>query len=343
MTTESIYDRDPAIQDGEDLYIRASATGLCSRMLYYSAHDVPKTDGTPPDTQVLFDLGNYLEDFAKKTLVKHHGWFIEDIPSALVLLPLGDFYVTGHPDAVGNHDYTAHQDTAIEIKVRGDAMFNNVSARGNFNATPSAVYQLAVYRRGLLEAGTINPEVDCCIVTMNRDTGQIHHEWFMPHRLEEVINVLGTELSEDINRWREGVPPITLAPNNYQCTSCKWRTHCGNVTVDAVTVAGVPTEHLARAIRDWEPVKLAEGQYAMPKEQYEDTRAMALAYLQNERMDKMPVQGGSFWWNLSLRQKSGVKLNEEKARYLMGPVQYDSCLEEWEGEPYAEIRKGKKV
>ena len=206
MTTESIYDRDPAIQDGEDLYIRASATGLCNRMLYYSAHDVPKTDGTPPDTQVLFDLGNYLEAFAKETLVKHHGWYIGEIEPLMVLLPLGDFYVTGHPDAVGNHDYTSHQNTAIEIKVRGDAMFNNVSARGNFNATPSAVYQLAVYRRGLLEAGTINPEVDCCIVTMNRDTGQIHHEWFMPHRLEEVINVLGVELSEDIDRWREGRP-----------------------------------------------------------------------------------------------------------------------------------------
>ena len=85
---DPIYERDPAISDGNQLYIRASATDLCSRMLYYSAKGVPKTDDTPPDTQVMFDLGNYLEAFVKDTMAKHHGWTFQGFDPYTVYMPI---------------------------------------------------------------------------------------------------------------------------------------------------------------------------------------------------------------------------------------------------------------
>ena len=341
---DPIYERDPAISDGNQLYIRASATDLCSRMLYYSAKGVPKTDDTPADTQVMFDLGNYLEAFVKDTMAKHHGWTFQGLDPYTVYMPISQsLVVTGHPDAIGMCERTGDMLTTVEIKTRGDGMFNNVTSRGNFNAVPGAVYQLAMYRHVLVETGTVEPEVDSCIATMNRDSGQLHQEWFAPNRLEEALAVLQEELQEDINRWDEGVPPIYLPPDHYQCVSCKWRTHCGNIVVDGATIAGVPTEQLARTIQAWEPYKLAEQVNTMPKEVHEDTRAMALAFMLDNRLEKMPVAGESFAWNISKRQRNGVKLNEDKVRYLLGPVQYDQCLEEWEGEPYVEIRKGKAL
>ena len=341
MTTT--YDRPPAIRDGDQTYIRASAADMCGRMLYYSAMGAEKTDELPDHVQDYFDLGHHLEEMVVTKLKSRHHWdTMFKWYGGVITILIGDIWFTGTPDALGRYEPNGWI-TVVEIKTRSDGQFNNIKAHGTFSVSTGTVYQLAIYRHVLVERGEINAEEDACIATMNRDTGEIYQEWFSPNHLEQVLATLSEEMIEDINRWDDGVPPITLPADSWQCQSCKWRTHCGNVEDENARYGVVEIGDIADAVREWEPIKLLETEHAMPKKLHDDTRGQLKQYMVANRFDKMPVMGNAFWWNASLQQRDTTKLNEEKARYLLGPVQYEQCLETAEGEPFVVIRKGKAV
>ena len=344
---DSLYDRPPAQIVWQDesgvMEIRASQADICDRMLYYSANETEPSDDIPVDSMVLMKMGKLLEGFVKETLADKHGWQFPDAAEPRVLRVLrGELAFTGIPDWVGRCLRTDGRDTVLEIKTRSDFHYRNTVRRGAWVAQRGAVIQLAVYRRVLVSEGVISPDVDCCVATLNRDTAMIYQEWFRPDALDEVLDLMFRSKADMLDTFSEGVPEPELDPDSFQCASCKWRTHCGNIRVAGRTAGVVGEADAARAIRAFEPAKLAERENRVSKDLDKEVRQSLLAFMQDNRLERMPFMGADYWWNVFYRKNDKTVLDEQKVRYLLGPVEFESCMTELAGDPSVEIRRGKR-
>ena len=216
--------------------------------------------------------------------------------------------------------------------------------QGNWRAQFGAVVQLAMYRKALIEADELVEDVACCIVTMNKDDGELDIEWFRAEVLDEAMGQVSTMLQRKVASWLgDGVPEPEHEPGSWQCNSCQWLDTCGNNVELKIDLSGekITDEEAITALLDWEEVKLAE--VPIDKDAVVYPRAVLLRYMQGMGVDKVTLQGRTRNWNVAVRQKESVALNDQLVRYYLSPQQYDECLEINSGEPYTEIRRGKAL
>ena len=354
----SIYERPAAeiLFDDDDngsVVIRASQATSCQRQLYYAITGEEQTNEVTPQAQARMEMGKALEPVVMD-LLRARGWIVaapkmdEDNPEDSIhfvyLAGNPEVYLSGIPDCIAMDEMNGSDHFVVEIKTRGANPFRYVKMQGNWRAQFGAVVQLAMYRQGLIEREEIGDTVDCCIVTMNKDDGELDIEWFRPDLLDAAMTQVTNMLHIKVASWlEEEVPEPGHEPGSWQCNSCQWLDTCGNNEDLKIDLSGekISEEEVLTALRDWEEVKLAE--VPIDKDAVAYPRAVMLRYMQGLGIDKVTLQGETSNWNVSVRQKDTISLNDHLVRYYLTPEQYDECLEIKSGEPYPEIRKGKKL
>ena len=357
----SIYERPAAeiLFDDENnasVVIRASQATACQRQLYYAVTGEEQTNEVPPEAKARMEMGKALEPVVMD-LLRDKGWDVqapiidEDNPEDSIhfVYLAGDpeVYLSGIPDCIATtQEDEVHGEGAfaVEIKTRGTGPFRFVKMQGNWKTQFGAVVQLAMYRQALIEEDELSADVDCCIVTMNKDDGELDIEWFRPSVMDEAMVVIGNMLHGKVESWLgEEIPEPEHEPGSWQCNSCQWLDVCGNNAELKIDLSGekISEEEAITALRDWEEVKLAE--VPLDKDAVVYPRAVMLRYMQGLGVDKVTLQGRTRNWNISARQKDSISLNDHLVRYYLTPEQYDECLEINAGEPYTEIRKGKAL
>ena len=363
---ETSYDR-PAVSTYEDkIAIRGSQATSCGRQLWYSGMEIPQTDEMTPETSMRLKMGNILEPVIIEALKTDRGWLVtswqellqgnlnvklmEIFVPQIVTVPVNDEIVmTGTPDAIGMIDESTNMPFAIEIKTRNAEQFRRAVSQGAMISHYAAVVQLAIYRAGLTDLDLVYPDSDSALVTLNKDNGEIHVEWFRPQVLEEVLVGIGDRLST----WTQVVltsdtpPAKDYEPRDWQCKSCPWRTECGNIETmeDTEIHLGkeiVTEDEVMDAFDIWEINKMTEDNAKKDSEQDKYTRALLTRYLLGLGVDKVRLAGKTFNWNVSYIDRPKQKVNVEKVRYYLSKEQVEDCIT-YEGEPYIEIRKGKKA
>ena len=352
----SIYERPAAeILIDEDhnpsVVIRASQATACQRQLYYSVVGEEQTNEVPPEARARMEMGKALEPVVMD-LLRDRGWTVEaptideDHPEDSIhfVYLAGDpeVYLSGIPDCIARMYGKAP--FAVEIKTRGTGPFRFVKMQGNWKTQFGAVVQLAMYRQGLVETEELSDDADCCIVTMNKDDGELDIEWFQPSVMDSAMKQIADMLHAKVESWLgEEIPDPGHEPGSWQCNSCQWLDVCGNNEEMKVDLSGekISEEEVLTALRDWEEVKLAE--VPLDKDAVVYPRAVMLRYMQGLGVDKVTLQGRTRNWNVSMRQKDTIALNDHLVRYYLTPEQYDECLEVSSGDPYTEIRKGKAL
>ena len=363
---ETSYDR-PAVSTYHDkIAIRGSQATSCGRQLWYSGMEIPQTDEMTPETAMRLKMGNILEPVIIEALKMDRGWivtswqellegnlnlkFMEIFVPKIVTVPVNDEIVmTGTPDAIGTIDDDERLPFAIEIKTRNAEQYRRTVSQGAMVSHYSAVVQLAIYRAGLTDLDLVHPDSDSALVTLNKDNGEIYVEWFRPEVLEDVLVDIGDRLST----WTQVVltsdtpPAKDYEPRDWQCKSCPWRTECGNIETmeDTEIHLGkeiVTEDEVMDAFDIWEINKMTEDNAKKDSEQDKYTRALLTRYLLGLGVDKVRLAGKTFAWNVSYIDRPKQKVNVEKVRYYLSKEQIEDCIT-YEGEPYIEIRRGKKA
>ncbi|MDE0005599.1 MAG: PD-(D/E)XK nuclease family protein [Rhodospirillaceae bacterium] len=352
MTAQDRYQRPAVVISFDDdgapeVRIRASRLDDCRRRMWFVASEEPESDEVPPDSLARLEMSKMLEPYVLESLERWHGWAVAPAPDVVVEVPVSDeITFTGIPDALGYHDRTGNEPTVIEVKARSTGAFGAVVRNGNYRAQFAAVAQLAVYRQAMVEAAVVRPEVDSVIVTLNKDSGQLHHEWFSPDNLRLAMAEAELKSSFMLKRWEEGIPPTDYPPDSWQCRSCVFRTKCGNVMLDGAAPPNsgpVSLEQAAETIRVWEGDHLREVANRIDKDLDHNTRLRLLTYLQAERLPRVQVRGDSYWWTVSLRQREDFDWDSDALRYMLTPDQMERATVKTVGEPYVEIRRGKPI
>ena len=354
MTTYTdVYGR-PAVtitfdDDGDArVTIRASRLDDCRRRLYYIAAETPESDEIPPDSIARMEMGLILEPYVLTNLERWYGWAVARMGDTVVETRVSDELVfAGVPDALGHHMRNEDEPTVIEVKTRSTAAFHRVAQQGNYTSQFAAVAQLATYRQALVEAGVIAPDVDAVIATLNKDTAQIHQEWFSADNLRLAIAEAELKAQFMLKRWEDGIPPADFSPDSWQCRNCVFRTTCGNVMLGddsaPANVGPVSLEAAADAIREWEPRHLQEAENRIDKQFDMAVRSRLLTYLQSERLPRIQIRGEHYHWNVSVQQHKGYDWDPDALRYMLTPAQLQEAQVEVAGRPYVEIRRGRRV
>lgn len=348
-----MYER-PAVEIDEDLIVtvRASQATACRRQLYYAGTETPQSDEVPPDALVRMAMGNYLEPLILDMLEKSHGWRMHEDPLAWKFVHevalADDLVMSGIPDGVGFHDHNGGKPCAIEIKTRNAQQFRNTVMQGAYRSHFGAVVQLAMYREALIEAEEIDRQVDNVLVSMNKDTGDLHFEWFPYTVLEQAFDEITMRMNSVIETWGAEPPDKEFEASSWQCKSCQWRTVCGNVEqpfsaeIDIEFGEGKITAEEARdALVQWEEQKLVADEHKMNDKLDKWARGVLLRYAQGLGAERVRLGGEAGDYNISVQQNESIKLNEQLVRYYLTPKQWDEVLDIKSGDPYVVIRKAR--
>ena len=352
--SQDIYERAAVeVIDQEDgsigVVFRASQVLSCRRQLYYAGTGVPVSNEIPPDAIRRMEMGKALEPVILKSLEDDYDWKILDKGKDKKIQyvhvgRLGEslfIYVSGIPDAIGMEPGTVA--FPIEIKTRNSHQWRRTRMEGAGIAHPGAVAQLAMYRKAYLEKRLIEPDVDCVLVSMNKDTSELHMEWFPPATLDAWTKSLGEYLEGVVESWEEGAPEPELSPDSWQCKSCEWKDYCGNVASekDIIDISGdkISEEEALQALLDWENEK--DKEVSVDKNIDKFSRSILTNFMLGQGIEKKSFTGDKGTWNVSLQQNDKVEVNEEMVRYYLTPEQWREVLTAKPGTPHVVIRKGR--
>ena len=348
------YDRPPITIDlpNNRLFIRASQASSCRRQLAYHARNYKITN--PPDDIAINRMlaGTLLETVALDYL-KRQGWldvisFMDDLPEEdrpNLRIPLTDnIVITGNPDASGRHpDHTNDRTTVIEVKTRGGPAWYQMNKLGPLGAFPSAIAQLAFYRKGLIEKQAsrshpyIHPNSNGVLVNLNTDTKEVKIYTTSDFNLATTLTDLTARLSTLASNLLKQNNPEHLPPRDYnkedwQCRFCPFFLECykGEVPTTVKTDATktvIPRTDAINALHSYEEASATLQVDADNKKQQTEARETLLEYLQGEQLTETSIVGATGQnkkVKIHKREKTIVDL--DKLSKLLSPKDYKEVV-----------------
>ena len=331
------YDRPNATINADgDLEIRASAARSCRRALWYTVTGVKITDPPTRQDRARMESGKMMEPVLIE-LMREEGWNIKHNsqlqPETCRIKMMPGVYVTGTWDAFGRapEGQKPAKDSVIEVKVRGNAQYNNWSIRGAALATPDAVAQGAIY------VWQMDPTGDLVIATMNRETMEWDTEQIANARLKAAMYDTVAWLAPLHERLKASGPNPELPPGrdftmkNYQCQNCPFQTECYASEKKEAEPQGtrhtVSIEDATQALLDYEDAAVAIDEQTEKK-----TASMAViaAWYESTEQGKMKLQGHKKARTISRVSYPSYQVSDKAVRELLTDEQKEEFVTEKE-------------
>ena len=355
MTTSqsNYYNRPPitVARDENRVIIRASSASNCRRQLAYYAHGYTVTN--PPNNIAINRMlaGTYLEAVAVDWL-RRTGWiavrsFTDDYPRPPRLrIELTDnIVVTGTPDAHGLHPMlTDSQLTVLEIKTRGNAAWAQMEKLGTLGAFPSAIAQLAFYRRGLLTyqakhgLDIIHPDSTGMLVSMNTDTKDVRLFRASDLNLENTLTDLTANLTPLVSLLLQSDDPEQLPAKDYradswQCKSCPFFNTCQQQKPDDSEDSDDPdTPKVSRlqalnALHTYEEAASNVVDNKIAEAEKKTARETLLQYVKGEQQENVELIGRSgLSKNIKITKRETTQVDLEALGQLLSTEQYNEIV-----------------
>ena len=348
------YNRPPIIVDKPNnrIILRASQAASCRRQLAYYARGEPITN--PPDNIAINRMlaGTYLEavvvDYLKRTNWTDVQSFTDDYPEPprLTIKLTDSIFITGTPDAHGTHEMTTdNKSTVLEIKTRGNAAWSQMEKLGTMGAFPSAVAQLAFYRKGLLtfqeenRLNLIDPESTGVIVTMNTDTKEVRLFTASDMNLENTLTDLTAKLVPLslllLNEETKGtLPAKDYAPSSWQCRYCPFFTTCTDKKNaekpnkdDPNASKKVGRLEALNALHNYESAAALVVDNKNADANKKEARGTLLDYLKGEEIDQTELIGRSgLSHNIKITTRETTQVDLEQLGQILSMEQYNNIV-----------------
>ena len=350
------YNRPPitVAKDENRVIIRASAASNCRRQLAYYAHGYTITN--PPDNIAINRMlaGTYLEAVAVDWL-RRTGWiavrsFTDDYPRPPRLrIELTDnIIITGTPDAHGLHPVvTDNQLAVLEIKTRGNAAWAQMEKLGTLGAFPSAIAQLAFYRRGLLTYQSkhgldiIHPDSTGVLVSMNTDTKDVRLFKASDLNLENTLTDLTAKLTPLASLLLhpstaddpEQLPPKDYRADSWQCKSCPFFQTCQQTKTDTPEEPSTPNNpkvsklQALDALHTYEEASSNVVDNKIPEADKKTARETLLQYVKGEQVENVELIGRSgLSKNIKITKRETTQVDLEALGQLLSTEQYNNIV-----------------
>ena len=345
------YNRPPIIVNKEQrtITIRASQATSCRRQLAYHARNEPITN--PPDNIAINRMlaGTYLEavvvDYLKRTEWKNIKSFTDDYPSPprLDIKLTDNIFITGTPDAHGSHEMiTDDKLSVLEIKTRGNAAWSQMQKLGTMGAFPSAVAQLALYHKGLLQYQTetnqqlIDTDSTGVIVTMNTDTKEVRTFTASDMNLENSLTDITSKLTPLalllLNKETEGnLPSKDYAPSSWQCRGCPFFTVCTDTRIIDDTNKNAPKKvgrlEALDALHNYETANATVVNNKSAEADKKEARGTLLDYLKGEETKQTELVGKSgLSRNIKITKRETAQIDLEQLGQILSMEQYQNIV-----------------
>ncbi len=348
------YNRPPIIVDKEQnrLIIRASQATSCRRQLAYYARNEPITN--PPDNIAINRMlaGTYLEavavDYLKRTEWTDVNSFTDDyaFPPRLNIKLTDNIFITGTPDAHGSHEMiTDGKLSVLEIKTRGNAAWSQMQKLGTMGAFPSAVAQLALYRKGLLDYQTkkneylIDTDSTGVIVTMNTDTKEVRMFTASDMNLENSLADITAKLTPLslllLNNETKGtLPAKDYAPTSWQCRYCPFFTVCTDTKTTDDTDKDTPKKpkkvgklEALNALHNYETANATVVDNKGAEADKKEARGALLDYLKGEETKQTELIGKSgLSRNIKITTRETTQVDLEQLGQILSMEQYKNIV-----------------
>ena len=353
---EEHYNRPPIIVDNENqkITIRASQAASCRRQLAYYARK--ELVSNPPDNIAINRMlaGTYLEAVAVDYL-KRTEWNVKsftddyDEPPRLTIKLTDDIFISGTPDAHGSHELTTDSKlTVLEIKTRGNAAWAQMGKLGTMGAFPSAIAQLAFYRKGLLtyqkenNVHLIDDDSDGVLVTMNTDTKEVRLFTASDMNLENTLTDLTAKLvplsTLLLDKKTQGtLPARDYTSSSWQCRYCPFFTTCYDKTNPENIDSNKPDtskvlEKTSRlqaldALHTYEQAAANVVDNKIYETEKKDARETLLDYLKGEELQNVELIGrAGLSRNIKITTRETTQVDLEQLGQILSTEQYQNIV-----------------
>lgn len=348
------YDRPPIQVDTENnrIILRASQASSCRRQLAYHARGYKVTN--PPDNVAINRMlaGTYLEavavDYLKRTQWTDVKSFQDDYKNPPFLnIKLSDkIFVTGIPDAHGRHErYTDNKLAVIEIKTRGNAAWSQMEKMGAMGAFPSAIAQIAFYRKGLLDyqkehnLHLIDPDSTGCLVSLNTDTkivkeyqcSNINLESTLTDLTSKLVSLTSLLLDSETKDDKTALPAKDYSYDSWQCKSCPFFSQCQekptNQTPNNPKHPQISRTEAINALHTYEEAHSQVTNNSDLDAQKATARETLLNFLKAEQLEQTEFLSRSgLSKRVKIQKRSSTQIDLEQLSGLLSKEQYDSVV-----------------
>ena len=197
-------------------YMGASGLGTsCDRQLWYSYHQ-PKND-YPPRVQMIFDLGNNIEDYVI-WLLREAGFTIYEKDSSGEQFGFVDGFIAGHIDGVIVGLPESAKPHLLEVKSANDKRFKDFQKKGCKAVEPKYWGQCHTYMLKMKLEKSL-------FIVMNKNTCELYIERItLDENYANSLLLRGEELvaEESENNVKRRYKKST----SFGCKFCSWKEEC---------------------------------------------------------------------------------------------------------------------
>lgn len=208
-------------------------------------------------------------DRALQTVIADHlgsqNWQLEP-PDAGMVPHLGDYHVTGQPDAVGRHPtITEGRPTPVIMRVATAGSVNRLIRMTLPLAQPGVAARAALHHRMMTQPD--DPDAPPAVIaTMNADSRQIGIDYLFAETL--------SSLYDHALRWAEplltangALPEPDYQPDSQTCRTCPFRIRCHGPVPDETPTPDDSDQALADACQRYAEAKQEADRYADAEKQ----------------------------------------------------------------------------
>lgn len=232
----------------------------CRRALAYRRRrTMPDPEYRPADTGT-----RQAADRALQTVIADHlggqNWQLEP-PDTGMVPHLGDYPVTGQPDAVGRHPaITEGRPTPVIMRVATDSSVNRLIRMTLPLAQPGVAARAALHHRMMTQPD--DPDAPPAVIaTMNADSRQIGIDYLFAETL--------ANLYDHALRWAEPLfsangtlPEPDYQPDSQTCRNCPFRIRCHGPIAEAAPEPDDTDQALDEACQRYADAKQEADRYA---------------------------------------------------------------------------------